>query len=190
MDARLITRSPKPPHRPSRVRGLSRMLPRPRIRTPEGGPEKPKGGGRQAQSRSQTPTGSCKKGAQQRNRSQFDRSGRKQSKVPCYPFSRDPKNCRGPPGGCYRGRRALADAEKLERDKYEQANVVAANVASSAGGGGSRASSASLETRNKDGDKNKGRGKGKDMICRSLKETGKCTRGRECWFAQTTPNHP
>eukprot|EP00959_Pyramimonas_sp_CCMP1952_P011714 246190-Pyramimonas_sp.AAC.1 len=42
----------------------------------------------------------------------------------------------------------------------------------------------------KDGDKNKGKGKGKDMICRSFKETGKCSRGKECWFAQTTDGHP
>eukprot|EP00959_Pyramimonas_sp_CCMP1952_P159591 3338205-Pyramimonas_sp.AAC.1 len=28
------------------------------------------------------------------------------------------------------------------------------------------------------------------MTCRSFKETGKCTRGKDCWFAQTTPNHP
>eukprot|EP00959_Pyramimonas_sp_CCMP1952_P029997 629374-Pyramimonas_sp.AAC.1 len=42
----------------------------------------------------------------------------------------------------------------------------------------------------KNGDRNKGKGKGKDMNCRSYMETGKCTRGEECWFAKTTIGHP
>eukprot|EP00959_Pyramimonas_sp_CCMP1952_P231878 4846071-Pyramimonas_sp.AAC.1 len=38
-------------------------------------------------------------------------------------YSRDPKNCRGAEGGCNRQRRGLTDAEKLKRDKYEQAKL-------------------------------------------------------------------
>eukprot|EP00959_Pyramimonas_sp_CCMP1952_P419146 8779707-Pyramimonas_sp.AAC.1 len=37
--------------------------------------------------------------------------------------------------------------------------------------------------------KNKRGGKGKDMVCRSYRETGKYSRGKECWFAKTTPGH-
>eukprot|EP00959_Pyramimonas_sp_CCMP1952_P317413 6643147-Pyramimonas_sp.AAC.1 len=44
--------------------------------------------------------------------------------------------------------------------------------------------------RKKDGDKDKGNGRGKDIVCRSYKETGKCSRGKDCWFAKTTPGHP
>eukprot|EP00959_Pyramimonas_sp_CCMP1952_P218800 4575219-Pyramimonas_sp.AAC.1 len=147
------------------------------------------------------------KGAQQRNRSQSNRSCGKESTLPCYAYSRGPKNCRGPLDDCNRQHRGLTDAEKLKRDEYEQArldagqslgyeravkqaNAAAANVSSSAGDGGSRASSNNSEKRRKDGDNNKGRGKGKDMICRSLKETGTCSRGKECWFAKTTTGHP
>eukprot|EP00959_Pyramimonas_sp_CCMP1952_P180893 3782778-Pyramimonas_sp.AAC.1 len=72
---------------------------------------------------------------------------------------------------------------KLDAGQYlgyertvKQASAAAANVSSTAGDGGSRAPSNSSENRRKDGDKNKGRGKGKYMICRSFKETGKCTR--------------
>eukprot|EP00959_Pyramimonas_sp_CCMP1952_P103275 2159869-Pyramimonas_sp.AAC.1 len=156
------------------------MLLRLRTRIPEGDLTND-GRGRKGQSRSQTPTGGRGKGVQQRNRSQSNRSRGKESTLPCYAYSWDPKNCRGSLDGCNGQHRGLTDAEKLKRDKYEQAkldsgqslgyertakqaNAAAANVSSTAGDSGSRASSNSSEKRKKDGDKNKGRGKGKDMI--------------------------
>eukprot|EP00959_Pyramimonas_sp_CCMP1952_P194568 4068734-Pyramimonas_sp.AAC.1 len=43
----------------------------------------------------------------------------------CYAWSRDPRNCKGPPDGCYRQRRGLTDAEKIRRDKFEEAQLKA-----------------------------------------------------------------
>eukprot|EP00959_Pyramimonas_sp_CCMP1952_P429837 9002083-Pyramimonas_sp.AAC.1 len=108
--------------------------------------------------------------------------------MPCYAWSRDPRNCRGSADYCNTIHRGLSDAEKLKRDKWKQAkldagqslghertakqaNAAAANVSSSGGDGGSRASSNSSDKRKKGGDKNTCKGKGKDMICRSFKET-------------------
>eukprot|EP00959_Pyramimonas_sp_CCMP1952_P204811 4282887-Pyramimonas_sp.AAC.1 len=71
----------------------------------------------------QTPAGGRGKGSQDRNRSQSNRSRGKESMLPCYAYSRGPKNCRGAEGGCNRQRRGLTDAGKLKRDKYEQAKL-------------------------------------------------------------------
>eukprot|EP00959_Pyramimonas_sp_CCMP1952_P262176 5482671-Pyramimonas_sp.AAC.1 len=133
------------------------MLLRLRTIIPEGDLRNPTAEAGMGQSRSQTPTGGCGKGAQQRNKSQSNRSPGKESTLPCYAYSREPKNCRGPLDGCTRQRRGLTDAEKLKCDKYEQAkldagqslgyerkvkraNAAAATVSSTAGDGGSRAS--------------------------------------------------
>eukprot|EP00959_Pyramimonas_sp_CCMP1952_P409991 8592405-Pyramimonas_sp.AAC.1 len=72
----------------------------------------------------------------------------------------------------------------------KQTNAAAANVSSTGDNSGSRASSTNSDKRKRDGDNNKGNGKGKDMICRSHKETGKCSRSKDCWFARTTAGHP
>eukprot|EP00959_Pyramimonas_sp_CCMP1952_P113439 2370755-Pyramimonas_sp.AAC.1 len=48
--------------------------------------------------------------------------------MPRCAYSRDPKNCRGSADGCNREHRALTDAEKLKRDKYEQAKLDAGNL--------------------------------------------------------------
>eukprot|EP00959_Pyramimonas_sp_CCMP1952_P004007 84205-Pyramimonas_sp.AAC.1 len=138
------------------------------------------------------------------NRSQ---SRGKDSNIPRYACSRDPKNCRGSEDGCRKAHRRLTDAEKLKRDKWEhakfdagqslgyeraskQANATAANVSSTGSNGCSRAISADSDRRKKDVEKNKSGGKGKDMVCRSYRETGRCSRGKECWFAKTIPGHP
>eukprot|EP00959_Pyramimonas_sp_CCMP1952_P306919 6423584-Pyramimonas_sp.AAC.1 len=47
-------------------------------------------------------------------------------------------------------------------------------------------------------DSSKGRGKqegtgkrkGKDQPCKAFTEIGACSRGRDCWSAKNTPNHP
>eukprot|EP00959_Pyramimonas_sp_CCMP1952_P405016 8488420-Pyramimonas_sp.AAC.1 len=85
--------------------------------------------------------------------------------MPCCAWSRDSKNCRGAADGCNKERRGLADAEKLKRDKWEQAKLgagqsleyerTAANVSSSRGDGGSRAFGNNSDKRKKDGDKHK-----------------------------------
>eukprot|EP00959_Pyramimonas_sp_CCMP1952_P114048 2384949-Pyramimonas_sp.AAC.1 len=59
------------------------------------------------------------KGAQQRNRSQSNRSRGKESTIPRRAWSRDSKNCRGAADGCKKVHRGLTDAEKLKRDKWE-----------------------------------------------------------------------
>ena len=162
-------------------------------------------GGRGAGSRSQTPAGGRPKN-KTRTRSQSDRSRERQSKMVCYPFSRAAHNCRGAKDGCYKQHRALSDAEKLKRDRYEeaqlkagkslgyerttkQANAAAANVQATP----NRERSTSSERRKAKGkgkEQKKGGGKGKDTFCRTFKETGKCDRGKNCWFFSTTPNHP
>eukprot|EP00959_Pyramimonas_sp_CCMP1952_P270083 5646071-Pyramimonas_sp.AAC.1 len=41
----------------------------------------------------------------------------------CCAWSRDPRNCKGPRSGCYKKRRGLTDAEKIKRDKCEEAQL-------------------------------------------------------------------
>ena len=175
------------------------------------GGDRPRGGGA---SRSQTPAGERPKG--QRTRSQSERAREREKNMVCYPYSRNPANCKGPKAGCYKNHRGLSDAEKLKRDKYEearlaagkslgyertaaQAQAAAANVAANS----SRPRSTSSERRKRDGGKGGGKGKGgskgkgkgggkggKDKPCRVFLETGKCDRGKDCWFRANTPNHP
>ena len=130
----------------------------------------------------------------------------------CYKYSRGAHLCRGPKDGCYKQHRGLSAAEKLDRDKWEekqlkagkklgyertakQANAAAANVSAAPSTPRNNDRSTSSERRRKEGGKSKGRGKGgrgkgKDKVCRVFTETGKCERGKNCWFAATTPNHP
>eukprot|EP00959_Pyramimonas_sp_CCMP1952_P066670 1391855-Pyramimonas_sp.AAC.1 len=63
------------------------------------------------------------KGAQQKNRSQSNQSHGKESTIPCYAWSRDPNNCRGPADGCNKAHRGLTDVEKLKRDKWDQSKL-------------------------------------------------------------------
>eukprot|EP00959_Pyramimonas_sp_CCMP1952_P387295 8116523-Pyramimonas_sp.AAC.1 len=69
------------------------------------------------------------KGAQQRNRSQSNRSRGEESTMPCYAWSRDSKNCRGAADGCNKAHRGLTDAEMRKRDKWEQAKLDAGQQA-------------------------------------------------------------
>ena len=144
-----------------------------------------------------------------RTRSQSDKSPERQSKMLCYAFSRGSQNCKGPKDGCYKQHKpdnAMTAKERLDRDKYEekrlregkplgysrsakQANAAAANVQStgrspSKGSGKGRSQSPGSQ-------KGKGKGKkGKNKTCNAFTETGKCSRGADCWFAKTTPGHP
>eukprot|EP00959_Pyramimonas_sp_CCMP1952_P096785 2022993-Pyramimonas_sp.AAC.1 len=43
----------------------------------------------------------------------------------CNAWSRDPRNCKGPQSGCYKQRGGLSEAEKIKRDKYEEAQLKA-----------------------------------------------------------------
>ena len=183
---------------------------RSRSKTPKTGTGgKGRGKGRGTSDRSQTPAG-ARNPKKERTRSQSAQSRERQSKLVCYPFSRGSHNCRGPKDGCYKQHRALTAEEKLKRDKYEeaklkagkslgyerttqQANAAAANVQASPTGG--RPRSTSSERRRAEGNgggkgKAKGRGKGKDKVCRAFKDTGKCDRGKSCWFFATTTGHP
>eukprot|EP00959_Pyramimonas_sp_CCMP1952_P242696 5072849-Pyramimonas_sp.AAC.1 len=42
---------------------------------------------------------------------------------PCCAWPRDSKSCRGAADGCNKAHRGLTDAEKLKRDKWEQAKL-------------------------------------------------------------------
>ena len=129
----------------------------------------------------------------------------------CFAFSRDAANCKGPEDGCYKQHRRLTDAEKLKRDQVEQSRVkagkpigyprsadqasaAAANVESNKGQNDQssvRSRSSDRDSKGKPKGKGKGKGKGgKDAKCRAFMETGKCTRGKDCWFKETTPGHP
>eukprot|EP00959_Pyramimonas_sp_CCMP1952_P080891 1689879-Pyramimonas_sp.AAC.1 len=43
----------------------------------------------------------------------------------CDAWSRDPRNCEGPQSGCYKLRRGLSEAEKIKRDRCEEAQLKA-----------------------------------------------------------------
>ena len=178
-----------------------------------GRPGQPGGPGRP---RSQTPNKGGKPQNSNRTRSQSDKSRERQSKMICFAYSRNPTNCKGPKDGCYKMHKAdkdLSTKQRLMRDKYEentlkagkplgysrsakQANAAAANVEAagrspSAGSGGKPRSPSPASQKGK----GKGGKKGKPPAnpkapCKVFKETGKCSRGADCWFRANTPGHP
>ena len=118
----------------------------------------------------------------------------------CFPFSRGlacKREKENPP--CYRQHRALTDAEKLTRDKYEQAferagkpipyartpaqaQSAEANVKTANGG---------TAPRSEKGKGKGGKGKGKDPQPRWYWTNQKsCPFGTNCRFKAITPGHP
>ena len=135
----------------------------------------------------------------------------------CYAFSRG--QCKGPKDGCYKQHKPDKDytpQQRLARDKYEegkrkagqslgynrtarQANAAAANVQttgrSPSAGSGGKGRSPSPGSQKGKGKNKKGKGKPAWVLdckepCRVFKETGKCSRGADCWFRKNTPGHP
>ena len=117
-----------------------------------------------------------------------------------FPFSRGlacKREKENPP--CYRQHRALTDAEKLSRDKYEQAlekagklipyartpaqaQAAAANVKAANGG---------TTPRSEKGKGKSNKGKGKDpQPCWHWTNQKSCPFGANCRFKAITPGHP
>ena len=130
----------------------------------------------------------------------------------CYAFSRNAANCKGPKDGCYKQHKPDKDytpQQRIARDNYEekklkagqqlgysrsvkQANAAAANVQAT-GRSPSAGSGDKGRGPSPGGQKGKGKnkkGKGKDVPCRFCTETGKFSRGADCWWAKNTPGHP
>ena len=212
-------RTPAAPAQPSAAGGNHDAAPgqtRGRPRQPSGpsGPRQPSG------PRSQTPNRGGPPQNTHRTRSQSQASRERQSRMICFAYSRAPQNCRGAKDGCYKQHKAekdMTDKQRMMRDQYEekllkagkalgyarsakQANAAAANVGNtgrspSAGSGGKPRSHSPSSQKGKGKKGKKGNGKGKPPIdtkkpCPSFKETGKCSRGADCWFRANTPGHP